>query len=228
MDNTQVTTECSMDATPVWPTSLGDTPPIGDVHTMATASTAVSNPEVSPPANFKTRQLKITDAPVGRHPGLRIHGKWLKEAGFSIGGHVRISVAWQCLLVEVLHPDCVAQRPTTREEHHLALKDRLLSRRTDFAAASHLTRSRAEAPQHGCGHMRSKEGCSLVADSADFTTTQPAVPVSKQAPDLKSGGDTWLGGQLVSRYLLIECTCSSDVIAGINLQVQEEIHHFHV
>lgn len=149
MDNSESTTVCSTDATPVQPMSLGDTPPVGDVHTMATASTAVSNPGVSPPANFKTRQLKITDAPVeGWLPGLRIHGKWLKEAGFSIGGHVRISVAWQCLLVEVLHPDCAAQRPTTREEHHLALKDRLLSRRTDFAAASHQTRSCAEAPQH--------------------------------------------------------------------------------
>ena len=30
-----------------------------------------------------------------------------------------------------------------------------------------------------------------MADSADFTTTPPATPVNKQAPDLKSGGDTW-------------------------------------
>ena len=150
MDSTEFTTICSTDATPVRPTTLDDTAPVDDAHATTAPDASVSNPEVSPPATFKTRQLKITDAPVeGRHPGLRIQGRWLAEAGFSIGEYVRISVSWQRLIIEVLHPDCVTERPTTREERHLALKETLLSCRTHFAAASHLTRSCGEAPQHG-------------------------------------------------------------------------------
>jgi hypothetical protein len=181
MDSTESTTVCPMDAIPVQPTSLGGTPPVGDVHTVTSADAPVSNPEVSPPANFKTRQLKITDAPLeGSYPGLRIQGRWLAEAGFSIGGHVRVSVSWQRLLIEVLHPDCVTQRPTTREERQLALKQTLLSRRTDFAAASHLTRSCGEAPQHGDRHTRSEEGASRVEDSAEFPTTPHASQTNEQ------------------------------------------------
>src|SRR5882724_2603454 len=112
MDNIEFTTICSTDATPVRPTSLDNTAPIDDVHAATATDASVSNPEVSPPANFKTRQLKITAAPVeGSHPGLRIQGRWLAETGFSIGEHVRISGSWQRLLIEVLHPDCVTQGP---------------------------------------------------------------------------------------------------------------------
>ena len=192
MDSTESTTVCPMDATPVQPTSLGDTPLVGDVHAATSADASVSNPEVSPPANFKTRQLKITDAPLeGSFPGLRIQGRWLAEAGFSIGGHVRVSVSWQRLLIEVLHPDCVIQRATTREERHLALKQTLLSRRTDFAAASHLTRSCGGAPQHGDRHTRSEEGASRVEDSAEFPTTPQASQTNEQPPHPKFSGSAW-------------------------------------
>lgn len=76
MDNRESTTVCPMDATPVQPMSLGDTPPVGNVHAATAAYASVSSPEVSPPANFKTRQLKITDAPGGGWvPGLRIQGE---------------------------------------------------------------------------------------------------------------------------------------------------------
>ena len=192
MDNTESTTVCPMDATPVQPTSLGDTPPVGNVHAATSADASVSNPEVSPPANFRTRQLKITDAPIeGSHPGLRIQGRWLGEAGFSVGGHVQISVSWQRLQIEVLHPDCVTQRPTTRAERHLALKETLLSRRTDFAATSHLTRSCGGAAQHGDRHTRSEKGASRVEDSAEFPTTARASRIDEQPQDLKFSGSTW-------------------------------------
>jgi len=191
MDSNEFTTGCPMDATPVQPTSLDDTLPVGDVHAATTAGGSVSNHEVRPPANFKTRQLKITDAPIeGSHPGLRIQGRWLAEAGFSVGGHVQISVSWQHLLIEVLRPDFVTQRPTTREERHLALKETLLSRRTEFATTSHLTRSRDGAPQHGVSHTRYEGSASRVEDCA-----VPAVPhasrINTTSLDPKFTCGTW-------------------------------------
>ena len=104
---------------------------------------------------------------------------------------MQISVSWQRLQIEVLHPDCVTQRPTTREERHLALKETLLSRRTDFAAASHLTRSCGQAPQHGDRHTRSEEGASRVEDSAEFPTTPHASQTNEQPQHPKFSGSAW-------------------------------------
>jgi hypothetical protein len=193
MDNTESTTVCPMEATPAQPTSLGDTPPVGNVHAATAAEASVSNPEGSPPERFNSRQLKITETP-GRDwlPSLRIQGKWLKEAGFSIGEHVRVSVSWQRLLIEVMPSECVT-RLSIREERHLAFKDNIQTCRADFAAAvlSHPKPACGGAMRHGDNHVRPEESCSHVADSADFTPLPPRPPLSKRPGDRNFVRGTW-------------------------------------
>ena len=193
MDNSESTTACPTDATSVQPTSLGDTPPVGTVHAATTADASVSDPEVSPPAKFKSRQLKISEAPGGGwDPGLRMQGKWLKEAGFSIGGHVQVSVSWQRLLIEVTPPGFVSEL-STREKRHLAFKDTLQSCRADFAAAvlSRPNTACGGAMRHSDSHARPEESCSHVADSADFTPLPPRPPLSKRPQDRGFVLGTW-------------------------------------
>ena len=105
MATRESTIAASAEAIPVQAGPLQN-PPLTDIAPAAAfADAPPPHPQSSP--TFKPRQLKISYLPLTREsvPFLRLSGKWLAQAGFHIGAHVRIAVDAQRLLIETKAPE---------------------------------------------------------------------------------------------------------------------------
>jgi hypothetical protein len=74
-----------------------------------TLTTLPASPQLpvllSPPthSNFDPRKMKVSS--IGGHTSLRLQGRWLERAGFSLGTPVRVEVSERRLVVEVTEPE---------------------------------------------------------------------------------------------------------------------------
>ena len=107
--------------------SAGEHPSLATPQPVETNANPFSEPEVwrtpriplvklarrAPRRHLGPRRIKMasssydTDGAVVRVPCLRVMGKWLEQAGFSIGANLRITVEMGRLVIEPASPDLV-------------------------------------------------------------------------------------------------------------------------
>jgi hypothetical protein len=57
-----------------------------------------------PPVNFDSHEMTVSH--IGPHvPFLRLQGRWLDRAGFSVGTRVRVDVSTRRLIVEAIESE---------------------------------------------------------------------------------------------------------------------------
>jgi hypothetical protein len=59
---------------------------------------------LSPPSPLTFNHRKVTVSSIAGHTSLRLQGRWLERAGFSLGMPVRVEVSERRLVVEVTEP----------------------------------------------------------------------------------------------------------------------------
>ncbi len=107
MATSQLTTPASIDVQSAAPANTD--PPRTIKERRLTIGDYVSESESNPPESKIEKWVKRTRA----DPFLRLKGRWLAEAGFSIGGKVRVAVSPGRLVIEMvgLAPEQVPHLP---------------------------------------------------------------------------------------------------------------------